>query len=232
VVEVSLVSLSPLLLSLLLILPLVCLPCLLYSEMPEPKHFIMTPNAEHSEATGIFEIVPAIGTWINYLLNGYTVPKFNWVIDEKTGGITVTLDSVGQVYEASVWWAYSCGTNPDGVKRRDFRILHMDSPCRCGISADGYCANLKSFWTREILTPLVTTDGSRQYYAQVDAPSDGRYAAFFIDIKYDLHEKTLKGDIIPKDQPGMLEFTSEVSVWPNTFPYEDCHGTDCYGTLL
>ena len=29
--------------------------------MPDPKHFIMTPNAEHSEATGIFEIVPAIG---------------------------------------------------------------------------------------------------------------------------------------------------------------------------
>jgi hypothetical protein len=32
-----------------------------WNKMPEPKHFLMTPNAEHSEATGIFEIVPAIG---------------------------------------------------------------------------------------------------------------------------------------------------------------------------
>ncbi len=30
-----------------------------WKDLPEPKHFIMTPNAEHSEATGILEIVSA-----------------------------------------------------------------------------------------------------------------------------------------------------------------------------
>ena len=35
-----------------------------WSDMPEPKHWLMLPNAEHSCATGIFEAVPAIGTWL------------------------------------------------------------------------------------------------------------------------------------------------------------------------
>ena len=62
-----------------------------------------------------------------------------------------------------------------------------------------------------------------------------RYVAYFIDVKYkDPREvdSSLKADILPKDMPGQLEFTTEVSVWPNTFPYEDCQGADCYGTLL
>ena len=136
------------------------------------------------------------------------------------------------MYEASMWYAYSCGTNSDGVIRRDFRILSMDDPCHCGIGYDGYCANLKSFWTREILEPQVTEDGTRVYKARMDAPDDGRYVAFFIDVKYKDPREGLKGDVLPKDMPGMLEFTTEVSVWPNTFPYEDCVGTECYGTLL
>lgn len=203
-----------------------------WNDMPEPKHFIMTPNAEHSEATGIFEIVPAIGTWLMYLLQKETVPTFTWNINESTGEIVATLDDVGTVHEASVWWAYSCGTNADGVKRRDFRIMSLDNPCECGVASDGYCVNLKSFWTQETLNEEMV-DGKRTYRAQLEAPTDGRYVAFFIDIKY--QEKSFplaKGGGIPYDKPGQLEFTTEVSVWPNTFPYEACEGEGCAGYLL
>jgi hypothetical protein len=31
---------------------------------------------------------------------------------------------------------------------------------------------------------------------------------------------------------GFMEFTSEVSVWPNTFPYPDCSGMGCGVTLV
>ena len=58
-----------------------------------------------------------------------------------------------------------------------------------------------------------------------------------IDVKYketeaDSHisfdSRTHKGNvIIPIDKPGRLEFTTQVSVWPNTFPYPDCTGTGC-----
>jgi PhoPQ-activated pathogenicity-related protein len=201
-----------------------------WKEMPEPKRFIMTPNAEHSEATGILEIVPAISTWINYLLKDWKVPEFTWDISTETGKITATLDGEGEVHEASMWYAYSCGNNPDGIKRRDFRIMHMDTPCECGIGAQGYCINLKSFWTQVVLEPEVNAEGQRVYTAQMDAPDDGRYVAFMIDIKYKEHEKRVEG--LPHDLPGRLDFTTEVSVWPNTFPYPDCSGAECKGTLL
>jgi len=216
-----------------------------WNEMPEPKHFLITPNAEHSEATGIFEIVPAIGTWMVHLLRKQKIPEFTWDIDKRTGAITATLNDVGEVYEASVWYAHSCGTNPDGIKRRDFRIMSLDSAlpddpsrCECGIFSDGYCLNMKSWWTREVLEPTIV-DGARVYTAHRPAPLDGRYVAYFIDIKY--VEEPVAGvgrtghewcNFIPCDKPGRLEFTTEVSVWPDTFPYPDCSGETCTGSLV
>ena len=211
-----------------------------WNEMPEPKHFIMTPNAEHSEMTGIFEVVPAIGTWIGYLLNRWTIPTFTWTISETTGEITAVLDGQGTVASAHVYWGYSCGNNAeDRTKRRDFRILNVDVPCKCGIGGAvvGYCANLNSFENNTELTATVE-DGKRVYRAKVDAPSDGRYVAFFIDVKYLEHGVTNavaapeSHGIIPTDKPGQLEFTTEVSVWPNTFPYPDCYGATCTNKIV
>lgn len=207
-----------------------------WDDMPEPKHFIMTPNAEHSEATGILEIVPAIGSWIQHLIDpdfdNHKMPEFTWEISEETGEITATLNEYGKVKEARVWWAYSCGNNvnEDGTvtKRRDFRIANLDSPCECGVVAQGYCTNLKSFWKHETLVEQ-KINGKRVYKAQVDAPEDGRWVAFMIDIVYAKDAKDALLPVsdkmphfIPRDVAGRLQFTTEVSVWPNTFPYPGC----------
>lgn len=207
-----------------------------WNDMPEPKHFIMTPNAEHSEATGILEIVPAIGSWIEHLIDpdfdSNKMPEFTWDISEETGEITATLNEFGKVKEARVWWAYSCGNNvnEDGTvtKRRDFRVANLDSPCECGVTASGYCTNLKSFWKHETLEEQ-KIDGKRVYKAQVDAPEDGRWVAFMIDIVYAKDAKdalipdfSKTPHFIPRDVAGRLQFTTEVSVWPNTFPYPGC----------
>ncbi len=163
------------------------------------------------------------------------VPTFTWTIDELTGEVVATLNSVGTVHEARVWWAYSCGTNPDGVKRRDFRIVTLDQPregidkpyeCECGIfdaKDGGYCANLKSTWSHETLTQEIVS-GKRTYRANVPPPGDGRYVAFFIDISYGKpkSDKDKDGGFFPKDLAMRLQFTTEVSVMPNTFPYEGC----------
>ena len=216
-----------------------------WDEMPGPKHFIMTPNAEHSEATGILEIVPAISVWINNLVEDKIIPEFTWDISDETGAITATLNEYGDVKEARVWYAYSCGNNPDGKKRRDFRIANTDSPCECGIEAQGMCVNLKSFWTPKKLIEDKNADGMRTYTAQIDAPDDGRWVAFFIDIVYAKNKIDAlipKIDIlpgfIPRDLIQRLQFTTEVSVWPNTFPYPGCGiqdgvdtGIDCAGTI-
>lgn len=208
--------------------------------MPEPKHFLMVPNADHSLATGILEVIPAVASWISYRLQEYTVPVFTWVISGDDGSITAVLDGEGDVFEASVWWAFSCGQNveTDGTitQRRDFRLSNLDQPCECGpADEDGNCINLKSRWTQELLEPLVD-QSQRTYYAKMDIPENGRYVAFFIDIKYARYitgeNKGREGSGIPAVLPGRLDFTTEVSVWPNTFPYADCNAADCYGTLL
>jgi hypothetical protein len=218
-----------------------------WNDMPEPKHFLMTYNAEHSEATGILEVVPAIGTWIAYHLNKWDVPTFTWEISNTTGEITATLDDLGSVHSAKVYYGYSCGNNfgDHGVvtKRRDFRIMNLDSPCLCGIVSDGYCLNLRSFESHKDLEVSIE-NGKRVYRAAIDAPEDGRWVGFFIEIRYDFHQKFVelaqslglegksRPDFIPLDFPGRLAFTTEVSVWPNTFPFLDCHGDLCHGKLV
>lgn len=218
-----------------------------WNDMPEPKHFIMTPNAEHSEITGILELVPAVSAYIKLQLSSAeAVPQFTWTISNTTGEITATLNNHGIVHEANVWWAYSCGTNnADGIKRRDFRIANVDNPCHCGIYAEGYCANIKSFWNKLPLEES-TVRGKRTYNAKLDAPEDGRYVAYFIEVTYKRPHESAAGEAektemvsigerippIPKDLLFRPMFTSEVSVWPNTFPYADCAGSACTNTLV
>jgi PhoPQ-activated pathogenicity-related protein len=211
-----------------------------WSSLPEPKHFLMVPNSEHSLATGIAEAVPAIGTWLKYLLDYRAVPTMDWTIDDTTGAITVTLNKVPadtSALHVRKYWANSW----NGNLRRDFRLLNLDDPCESPIVSDGTCFNDKVFWRFEDLTP--EADGVT-YIATHEAPTDGTYAAFFIDVTYvkdpetneDIYSPPGGGgwfpDFIPRDRPGQLEFTTEVSILPNTFPYADCSGVDCYGTLV
>eukprot|EP01034_Spumella_vulgaris_P040806 gene40806-50496_t len=37
---------------------------------------------------------------------------------------------------------------------------------------------------------------------------------------------------LPKDFGRYFEFTTEVSVWPDTFPYTDCTGETCSGRTV
>lgn len=171
---------------------------------------------------------------------------------ETTGEIVATLDNHGVVHEVNVWHAFSCGNNAElGIKNRDFRILSMDDPCKCGIAAsdsgENYCANLKSMWTKQALNQTMVA-GKRTYSAKLDAPEDGRWVAFFIEVTYKRPQKldgyTIDGlnvpfkrngkilPPIPHDLSGRLMFTSEVSVWPNVFPYADCTGDACENRLV
>jgi len=210
-----------------------------WNDMPNPKHFIMTPNAEHSMSTGILEVVPAISAFLNYHLRNEVVPTWTWTINNSTGQIDATLDEHGVVFEANVYHATSCGANNgnsvnDGVSRRDFRVAMMDAPCSCGMASGDMCTNLQSLWHKE---PLVETivRGRRTYSALVEAPTDGKWVAFFIDIRYRRpkgEEEDLQAGLLPKDLAGRLEFTTAVSILPMTFPYPECSGASCGNNLV
>jgi len=235
-----------------------------WSQMPEPKHFLLVPNAEHSLATGIQTVVPAVNAWAQSLLAGEKIPDLTWTISEETGEIVATVSQRDAIiHEAKMWYGYSCGQNSwDGdKKRRDFRVANLDYPCTCGIYAEGTCANLKSVLRQQVLN--VTTHaatGKRTISASMPAPTDGTWVNFLIEVKFltkrpspftseelpvplrrssgspspvlpgKIRERInaeFGGSLFPHDFGGFLDFTTEVSVWPNTFPYEDCSGETC-----
>lgn len=207
-----------------------------WNDLPEPKHFLMIPNAEHSLATGILEAVPAISTWIRYQLDKTAVPQMSWEVDSDNGDITVTLarDASRQPLHVRKYFGFTCAKSP----RRDFRVLNLDDPCVCGVAADGNCLNTEVFWKFEDLKP--TRIGGRTYVAHMELPPEGQWAAFFIDVIYEEDEDDSKIDFnpdfhpgfFPKGKFGQLRFTTEVSVVPRVFPYDDCSGTGCAGVLL
>ena len=234
-----------------------------WDQMPEPKHFVMIPNAEHSLATGIQVAVPTAGAFITALLTRDVVPSFHWKIDSTDSGTITAVVDRGVVHEANVWFAHSCGVNnwDNGTFRRDFRVAHLDNPCSCGVFSEGYCVNLKTVWDKQSLQASTTVDGNgkRTYKASMPAPSDGSWVVFFIEFKFvnknafdfDVtgHWKTNNNDnnkspvskLLQKfgkdrlpnfggfdhDFGRFFQFTTEVSVWPDTFPYPDCIGQAC-----
>jgi PhoPQ-activated pathogenicity-related protein len=220
-----------------------------WDKLPEPKHWTIIPNAEHSLATGIFEAVPAIGTWIMHQLRKIEVPKMHWKIDETTGDITLRLENFNSDAEDALrvnkYYATSCKDSP----RRDFRIVNLDNPCPCGVydPKDQMCVDFSHLWKQERLKP--THVGGNEYVAHMDAPTDGTWTAFFIDVTYKKADSswaavenvgTLNNKLrgphdrphIPAVREGHLEFTTQVSIVPNTFPYADCHEETCYGKLV
>ena len=150
-----------------------------WNDMPEPKHFMMMPNTDHSCALGIAQLLPSIGTWYSYLVRGIEIPKVDWTISNTTGDITATVTGgTVKVKRATVWSARTCGSDSPSKYRRDFRLLNLDSPCACGRTLDdGTCLNQEaSRWTSIDIDP--EEDGS--YIAHIEADPDGRWTAFFI----------------------------------------------------
>jgi hypothetical protein len=214
-----------------------------WADLPEPKHFLMVPNAEHSMATGILEVVPAIGSWLHAHFTETSIPKVTWdIAREGEGDISVAVALSGGYKIASVRKMYGETCNGE---RRDFRFLTNDSPCTCGVEVSGQCFNAKSFWKGEDIAAEEDDGANSKYLATYDAPADGKWAAFFVEVrlvKEDVEEaEEMEGSIvgrrdrdpfIPRSKPGELVFTSEVSIVPNIFPFDDCHMETCKGTLV
>jgi PhoPQ-activated pathogenicity-related protein len=201
-----------------------------WSDLPEPKHFLMVPNAEHSLATGILEAVPAICAWISTLLNKQTVPTMDWDRDDESGQITLTLgEGADQVDKVMKYWTETGET----YGRRDFRFLNVDDPCLSGVGADGNCLNTQVFWKAEEVT--ASESDPNVYVGTHPMPANGTWAAFFLDVTYKKSENqgvaSWPGGFIPTNS-FVHEFTTEVSIIPDTLPFDDCSGTDCHGVLV
>lgn len=211
-----------------------------------------TTNAKtHTLTSDVLSTPPETN---RYLLDERPVPTMTWDIDNKaengTGSITVTLSSVPvdlDTLHVRKYWTTT--ERVPSNSRRDFRFLNLDDPCESRIVSDGTCVNTKVFWSWVDLDPVPGTDG-KVYVANHEMPPEGTFAAFMVDVRYDKDPATGEGscdsfdkglpEYIPRDFAGCLEFTSEVSILPVAFPFDDCVSirdpdtgiSPCHGVLL
>ena len=59
---------------------------------------------------------------------------------------------------------------------------------------------------------------------------DGRWLAFFADLQFNTTSYDSHG--WPTGKDGILEFTTSVSIVPDTFPFPECSGYECLGGLV
>ena len=62
--------------------------------------------------------------------------------------------------------------------------------------------------------------GSKTWVAQKDTPGDGKFLAFYVAMHY------------ASEDNGLMEFSTTVSVIPDVFPYSECQGEECLGSLV
>jgi len=177
-----------------------------WDKMPsKTKHFLIAHNAEHSCATGIPEIVPAIGAFINAALAQHHIPNMNWTIDADG---TLHLTTETKPTKVVVHYADTLSET-----RRDFRLAIGTTPCPY-IPVKGLCIQ-PIIWFKT--DPKVISD--TEYSINMGTPQKG-WRAFFMEVHFDVQA------LFSAVQ------TTQVSFLPNTLPFPDCHGEECYGTLV
>jgi len=187
-----------------------------WENMPQPKFRQMCENAEHSEITGIPEIVGNVAAWGNAYFQKQPFPSFTWSINATDGSITVKNDPLIAIpINVSMWYApnFRHVEFEDGI--RDWRIL------------GGYDPTLPQIyiWRQQSLSE--TTPGSNTWVASQPIPNKG-WMAFFVEVFYNGPHPYWNASKV-----SHYRLTTQISIVPkNVWPFEDCYGEGCYGELV
>ena len=68
------------------------------------------------------------------------------------------------------------------------------------------------------------------WVATKPVPDDGRYLAFYVTMHYTIAPDSDDDRITGVD--GSQEFSTTVTFVPTVFPYSDCEGDECLGSLV
>ncbi|XP_059147483.1 autocrine proliferation repressor protein A-like [Physella acuta] len=174
-----------------------------FDQLPEPKFLRVVPNAEHSMKGHYMANELAIQSFFLTILENATYPSMSWVKTNTALGGSITVTMSREPKNVTVYYAHTLDD-----KRRDFRLF-VKSPT----SMDPVPHPV--VWLSKSANRISPT----QFEASVDKPLFG-WAGFFIQVQF----AGVKG--------STLEFTTEVNIVPDTFPFPDCSGASCYGTLV
>ncbi|KAL5018445.1 hypothetical protein ScPMuIL_004167, partial [Solemya velum] len=175
-----------------------------FHDLTEPKYVRMVPNAEHSCAGHETSLLFTMRAFFLSVITKTPLPKLQWTRQQTPTGGMIKLTTDREPLTTEVYHARTIGG-----KRRDFRLLvaSPDDP------------------TKPFPHPVIwfktsaESKGNNTFVAQFSKPTEG-WLAFFIQVTFQG-----VGDAI-------LEFTTETMIIPDTFPFPDCHGSNCTGSLV
>ncbi|XP_046562184.1 autocrine proliferation repressor protein A-like [Haliotis rubra] len=162
------------------------------------------PNAEHSLTFHRISLFLGIQSFFLSVLEGTPRPKLRWEKNYTADGGILTFHTNVKPLTIGVQH-----TRTIGAHRRDFRLATADPN-----NPDGFLPQLV-VWIKDDVEFM----GEWVYRATFKNPPEG-WLAFYM-------EATFPG-------PGVtnFEFCSETMIIPNTYPFPECHGADCLGSLV
>ncbi|XP_041364664.1 autocrine proliferation repressor protein A-like [Gigantopelta aegis] len=173
-----------------------------YNDLVGPKYLRILPNAEHSCAGHEIDLFFDMRSFFLSVATGTPLPQVTWKREMTADGGRITVFSDVAVSRVHAMYAKTI----DGL-RRDFRLL-IRGP-------DGKPFPHPVIWNHREVQPL----GNNSYTVEFETPDIG-WLAFFIEVSY-----------VGVDD-SVLVFTTENQIIPDTFPFPDCHGDECRGTLV
>lgn len=190
-----------------------------WGDLPGETYRFMQINAEHSFATGAPQLITSLNAWYNAIIDDFERPKFDWTM-EANGSISI----VAKTKPKKVYFQH--GKTIDD-KRRDFRLVRGNNPdvdpcVSPGIPVHQFGNGCLEpiFWASEEIEPY-KQDENGYHYSLYKEPIDGHWIGFLGKLYF--------------DGPGntTFDFTTQVSILPNTFPYPPCNSTQqCRGQLV
>ncbi|ESO95659.1 hypothetical protein LOTGIDRAFT_231895 [Lottia gigantea] len=173
--------------------------------LPGETYLRVLPNAEHSLTFHRIQLFFGVRSFYLSAIQQKPMPKFTWKREftHDGGKITVTTETKPKTIEC--YYARTLDS-----KRRDFRLAAADPN------------NPKGFVPQPIiwLKAPVTNPMVGLYEVYFDNPPTG-WLGFFIQLSFN-----------GLDADSDFMFTTQTQIIPNYFPFPDCQGADCLGTLV
>eukprot|EP00005_Dracoamoeba_jomungandri_P002721 CAMPEP_0174260104 /NCGR_PEP_ID=MMETSP0439-20130205/8841_1 /TAXON_ID=0 /ORGANISM="Stereomyxa ramosa, Strain Chinc5" /LENGTH=558 /DNA_ID=CAMNT_0015344265 /DNA_START=89 /DNA_END=1762 /DNA_ORIENTATION=+ len=156
-----------------------------WDQLPGEKNLWVVPNADHSLALQIFNVVFSVFGFVETIKQetdqSNARPVYHWEISNEGKTVKFQDDSpsgVNKILEAKVYFSKN---NP----KRDWRLATCSDVDKC--------FNPNAFYGHEILQPKF--DGDQAYYEYtMEDPDNGTYTAFYIELKYQVSTHLLNFD--------------------------------------
>ncbi|XP_077979615.1 autocrine proliferation repressor protein A-like [Glandiceps talaboti] len=164
----------------------------------------LLPNAEHSMSGHRENVYHGLQAFYLSVLENHPRPKISWTRNQTADGGSIYLYTDRAPAYISAFPSMTLSN-----QRRDFRLQIAKE-----------VGSAEPIPQRVMWYPMKTNRvNDNEFYVEIPKPEVG-WSAVFIQVSF------------PGPRDSMYEFTTEVNIVPDTFPYPECQGEACQGTLV